>query len=231
MAVIGRRGVLAGLAAAAPAAIWSAPAWSADRAQRRFAILRDGSDIGWHATDLRRAGGDLQLAVDVEIQVKILGVTVYRYEMTNREIWRDGALISGDSTINDDGEAKRVKISRDGGGLVVDSSFGAGAAPGDAATTVYFTPDFIGRSDWISTDSGEVYAMRYGERGEAQVATATGSTPCRVVNATNGSDFDVDLSYDQRGEWASVSFDAQGEKAVYVADNLDGDFASLWRGA
>jgi hypothetical protein len=222
-APLSRRAALTGALAMA-----ALPARAATSASRRFAILRGGSEIGRHDIALTRDGDSLTVAVDVEIVVRILGIAAYRYEMTNREQWRGGLLQSADSRINDDGRRKTVRVTRAGGALQVASDFYTGPAPSDAATTTYFTPDFLKRSRWISTDSGEVYPMRVAEAGAGQVATGAGAVDARKWRATNGTDFDVTLAYDDRGEWASVAFDARGEPAVYRPQSLSDSFAALW---
>jgi hypothetical protein len=220
---LSRRAALAGGLAMA-----ALPARAATSASRRFQILRGGSEIGRHDIALSREGDALNLAVDVEIVVRILGIAAYRYEMTNREVWRGGLLQSVDCQVNDDGRRKTVRVTRSGETLQVASDFYTGPAPSDAATTTYFTPDFLKRQAWISTDSGEVYAMRVAETGAGQVATAAGAVEARKWRATNGADFDVTLAYDGRGEWASVAFDARGEPAVYRPQSLSDSFAALW---
>jgi hypothetical protein len=225
-----RRAALAGGLACAASALVPAAA-RADEAFRRFVILRDGSDIGRHDLRLTREGDDLLLAVDVEIVVRVLGIAAYRYTMRNREVWRGGLLQSVDSRVNDDGRSKTVRVTRAGDALTVASDFYDGPAPGDAATTTYFTTDFLKRAAWISTDSGEVYAMDVAAAGRAPVETAAGPVDAARWRARNGTDFDVTLSYDDRGEWASVAFDASGAPAVYRPESLSDRFAALWSAA
>ncbi|SDZ82702.1 DUF6134 family protein [Rubrimonas cliftonensis] len=217
-----RRTMIAGAAAAV-----AGPA-RARTAARRFTILRGGDDVGRHEIALTREGDTLNVAIDVEIVVRVLGIAAYRYEMTNREVWRSGLLQSVDCSVNDDGERKRVNAARNGEKIVVDASFYSGPAPSEIATTTYFTPDFLTRPRWMSTDSGELYAMSISRDGEASVRTASGEAQCARWRASNGSDFDVQLFYDANGEWASVAFDGRGEPIIYVPDSLDGRLAALW---
>lgn len=228
MTRITRRGLIGGLAAMA-----AVPAQGARAAQasRRFTILRDGDDIGFHAIALNRDGADLRVAIDIEIVVRVLGIAAYRYEMRNREVWRDGALVAMDCAVNDDGERKTVRAVRDAQGLRVEGPLYTGAAPDLAATTTYFTTEFLRRETWISTDNGELYPMTIAPDGSERIAVgAGGAVECARWRATNNADFDVTLYYDSRGEWASVAFDAGGKRAVYVPDSLDDSFASIWVG-
>lgn len=224
---ITRRGLLGGLAATA-----ALPARAARpaQAQRRFAILRDGDDIGFHAIALSREGADLRVAIDIEIVVRVFGIAAYRYEMRNREVWRDGRLVSMDCAVNDDGKAKTVRAARAGDALRIDGPLYSGEAPDLAATTTYFTQDFLQRETWISTDNGELYPIAIAPQGVERIATGAGGVDCAAFRATNGADFDVTLFYDARGEWASVAFDAGGKPALYRPDHLDDSFAAVWAG-
>ena len=94
-----RRAFLAGCAATG----FYAPALAAAKASRRFTVLRDGEPMGEHVLDAVQAGDGFEIAIDISLKVKVLGITAYRYEMTNREIWKGGRLVSLNSKVNDDG--------------------------------------------------------------------------------------------------------------------------------
>ena len=224
---ITRRGLMVGLAATAA---FPARAARAAQAARRFTILRDGDDIGFHTIALSREGDDLRVAIDIEIVVRVFGIAAYRYEMRNREVWRGGRLMSMDCSVNDDGKAKTVRAAREAGALRIDGPRYSGAAPDLAATTTYFTQDFLKRDTWISTDNGELYPVSVAPQGSQSIATGAGRVDCAAFRATNNADFDVTLFYDARGEWASVAFDAGGKRALYRPDHLDDSFAAVWAG-
>lgn len=223
-----RRALLVG---AASCVVASAPraAQGAQSAERRFTIQRGDSDIGAHRIALTRSEDILNLEVDVDIVVRVLGVAVYRYEMRNREVWRDGLLQSVDCSVNDDGQRKTVRAARSGDMIQIDATGFSGQAPGDAATTTYFTPDFLERRIWISTDDGEPMTVTAAQRSETSVAAA-GGAQASVWRVTDGRAFDVELFYDARDEWISIGFDASGSPAVYRPERLDDSFASVWRG-
>lgn len=180
---------------------------------------------------LIRDGRDLRAEIDIRIVVRVLGIAAYRYEMTNRETWRDGLLMRVDSAVNDDGRRKRVLAERDGNGVLsVNGNFYQGPAPQDAATTSYFTDAFLKRGTWISTDGGELYKVGIAPLGEAPVRTRAGEVFARSYRAKAAPDFDVTLFYDERGEWAGCEFDAGGETARYVAQSMDDRLSDVWNG-
>ncbi|MEO1613782.1 MAG: DUF6134 family protein, partial [Pseudomonadota bacterium] len=131
--MINRRSLIAGGAAAL-----AAPSLAfATTAARTFRVLRDGSDIGFHRISVTRSGADVQVAIDIELKVKFLGITAYRYEMENREVWRDGMMISMNSKSNDDGDAAFCRVNAAGGKLEVEGSVWSGVVESDSASTTY----------------------------------------------------------------------------------------------
>jgi hypothetical protein len=227
---ITRRTLLAGLAGGT-ASVFGGTAVMAQQARREFAVIRGDSDIGRHSIALSRSGNEVSVQVDVELVVRVLGIAAYRYEMTNRELWRDGLLIEGDSRVNDDGRSKRVISRREGGRLMVESPDFTGQAPDRVATTTYFTPEFLDRAPWLSTDSGDLFEVAASRVGPSEVETPQGTVACTRWRVTNGAAFHINLDYDDRGEWLSVRFDAGGTVARYRPLVLDPAFGPIWSGA
>ena len=97
-----RRVFMGGAAAALASPALTSPALGAERASREFRIIRDGDDIGSHRLDAVLGPNGFEVAITIRIAVKVLGITAYRYEMDNREVWKDSAIVSIDSKVNDD---------------------------------------------------------------------------------------------------------------------------------
>ncbi|MEO0622844.1 MAG: DUF6134 family protein [Pseudomonadota bacterium] len=214
-----RRSVLAGAVASVSLAPFSAT-HAETTAKRLFRILRDGDDIGRHSLTLTPRVDGLEVLIDIDIAVKVLGFTAYRYTLRNREIWQKGALVSLDSQTDDDGENERVSIRQVGGQLEVDGSGYTGIAPLSAVTTSYYAQDFIERRPWISTQSGQLLKV--------STAVKNGGSLKRV--AVTG-DLEKTIVYDSRGEWVSSEFDAGGELARYEVIEQSGQVAALWQSA
>lgn len=193
---------------------------------RTFRIIRDGTDIGHHIVSLSRVGDEIQAAIEIEIKVKVFGITAYRYEMANRETWRAGRLVGLDSKVNDDGDAAFARAKADGDRLVVDGSKYQGAAPADAATTSYWSYDFLTRPVWLSTQTGALQAVTVTKSGAGSVSSASGQVKTEKWEVRG--DFEVDLEYANR-EWAALAFDAGGEVASYVTDGVGPSLQLVWK--
>lgn len=201
---------------------------AADGARRSFRIIRDGADIGYHTVALSRTGDEIQAAIEIEIKVKVLGVTVYRYEMTNRETWRAGRLVALSSVVNDDGEAAFARVKADSGRLLVDGSGFQGEAPADAATTSYWSYDFLSRKTWISTQTGALQNVNCAPVGTGTIPSPAGALTTEAWAVTG--DFEVTLHYAGR-DWAAVAFDAGGETATYAPDAMSPSLQPVWDAA
>ena len=210
-----RRSFLAGTAGC----LLASPVVAAPTARRRFRIFRDGDDIGTHTMEAVANGDRFEIAIDIKIAIKVLGITAYRYELSNREVWSGGAIRSVASQVNDDGDKEFAKVAAADGGLKIDGSRFSGRIGGDAVTTSYFATPFLKRNPWISTQSGQPLNVK--------VAPVSGRTGWSKVSG----DLETTLGYDAAGEWVGCEFDAGGELASYQLDGPVEGIAALWAGA
>lgn len=194
--------------------------------RREFRILRAGDPIGLHTLEARREGATITVDIAIEIVVRVLGIAAYRYELTNREVWQDGAILSVESRVDDDGEDHFARIRREGDQLAIEGSEYTGTAPLDAATTSYWSRAFLDRRPWISTQTGKPLAIDTVNSGNATAPGGIAATLWRVTG-----EFETALLYDASGEWVGCEFDAGGELATYEMTASSGRFADLWSAA
>lgn len=212
-----RRSFIGAAAGTIGAVLLPAPGLAAEPARRVFRILRGTSDIGRHTLDARLTPEGFEIAIGIDIAVRFLGITAYRYALENRELWRGGLLIRADSTANDDGEAHRARMRGGLAGIEVDGSGFSGLVAAEAVTTSYYVPEFLERRPWLSTQSGkplEISARR-AQSGRWRIA----------------GELETTLVYDARGEWMGSEFDAGGEPARYELVEQSGEIAPLWQAA
>ncbi len=220
-----RRALLTAGAALVAPTLLGLRAEAAEKLERRFDILRGGSSIGRQVTGVSRDGNVIDVTVEVEILIRILGVPVYRYDLRSEERWQGGRLVALDGTTNDDGRENIARVRRDGDALLSSGSF-AGPLPGDAATTTYFTQEFLKRGTWISTQTGEPLAVRARRDGSERIEGIGGDIDCARWRLEG--DLPLTLYYDGRGEWMGNAFDAGGVEARFAATSETGRLAGLW---
>lgn len=196
--------------------------------ERKFQVIRDGDDMGYQINKVSRSGDTIRHQCDVELKVKVLGVTLYRYELNYVEEWKAGKLISLNSTCNDDGDDHFARVKRVGDMLEIDGSEHQGAIPGDAVTTSYWAYPFIQATTWISTQTGAPLTMNATKRGSETIPTASGQIEAEKWSVTGGYDADI---YYRGKEWVAIGFLAGDERAIYVPDGVDPTFMPVWDAA
>jgi len=200
--LIARRGFLAGgaaLAAASTSRVTAPPV----QPGLRFEVMRNGNRIGQHTIRFRQEGTALEAEIDVDIAVRVGPIVLYRYALKGREIWRDGAFVSLESEINDDGTRHRVKATRTPENVVVEVS---------GAPSVIFPPNAIPLTHWnnlcmerplFNPQDGAAIASSVLTRGEDMVPLADG----RSVRATRYSligKVALDDWYDMTRHWTAL---------------------------
>jgi uncharacterized protein DUF6134 len=74
-----------------------------------FDIARDGDIVGHHRISFRGEGDRLIVHSDLKIEVEALSFTVYRYQQTREEVWRNGKLVALAASADDDGTPHDIK--------------------------------------------------------------------------------------------------------------------------
>lgn len=219
---LSRRSALLGMGA-----MLSAPSVlrAAETGGRRFAILRDGDDIGFQTNKVTRRGDVIVHECQARLKIKVLGITAYRYELDYVEEWQGGDLKSMTSKCYDDGDDDFVEIKRGGDGLEVNGSAYQGPCPLGVATTSYWSYAFLKRPIWISTQSGALLNMSAAKSGAVEIAGPGGTISAERWTVSGG--YDANIYYKDR-DWVGISFDAGGEEAIYVPDSDNAQFMPVW---
>lgn len=220
--MLDRRTMIGGaLAAAATAPV------HASESRRLFDLYRGRSRIGEQEIRVIRRGNEVEVDIDCDIVVKMLGMSVYRYDIESREIWRRGSLVTLAARTNDNGTAHRVQAQQSSGGIQVQGTRFSGVVPRQPATTTYWAQEFLTRPVWISTQDGTPMNVSVSRAGSTIVQAATGPISATKF-ACRGDIGRLDLFYDARGEWVGSEFDARGETARFVLRSRGGEMAPLW---
>jgi len=184
-----------------------------DGEQIAFDILLRGSPVGSHTIDFSQAGDDLQVDVAIEIDVRFAFVTLYRYRHSNREIWRDGRLVSLKTETDDDGTAHQVTAAASEAGLTIDTGKSRVLAPVDCIPTSYWHPDTVDRTELLDTQHGELINVMTKSVGEEAVRTDAGTKVGNRFVMTG--DLQLDIWYSPNGELLGLAFDTSGGRIDY----------------
>jgi hypothetical protein len=224
---VSRRSFVAGaLAAGVVVGSTAAPAREAT-GTRRFELFRDGSRIGQQSVTVARSGAQVTVEVDIDIAVRIVGVPVYRYTLSSSEVWDGGRLTRLDAVTDNNGSREFVAAARGSNGLAVKGSGYSGVVDGNPGTTTYWSPAFLKRPVWISTQDGRPLAVTARSGGVERFPTPAGE-----LSATRwqiGGDLtDLDLFYDRAGEWIGSEFRVEGDTIRIETLDAGAELAPLW---
>lgn len=186
-----------------------------------FKAFRNGQPIGSHRLSFAREGDRLAVTTSIDLAVRLMGFTAYRYTHRSRETWSGNDLQSVESSTDDDGKRYAIDVRREGGRLVVERQAPdvAGAARG------FLAADILPSTHWnirqtrqpslLNAQKGTVDRIGVETAGREVVRTAAGS-----VEATRyryRGDVRMDQWFDARGRWVKLAFTAfDGSVIEYV---------------
>ena len=140
-----------------------------------FTARRDGVPFGVHRVRFRTERQETVAEIEIDLEVRILGVRAFRYAHRSIERWRDGRLLSLDSTTDDNGTPRRLEVRAEGLGLRLRGSDFEGILPPESAPISYWNRPALRRSKFdtqggkplrldVSAPTPDVWAGRPAER-------------------------------------------------------------------
>ena len=160
-----------------------------------------------------------------ELEVSLAFITVFSYRHSNREVWRDGRLVSIDTKTDDDGQVYWMRGRATEEGLAVEGSSGRFLAPADVIPTSYWNPVTVQKTRLLDTQHGRLIQVEIAPAGLESVALSGQPVDARRYSMTG--DLTLDLWYTADGEWAKTSFQARGAEVVYARQGGPADRAGI----
>src|SRR5215831_49230 len=200
-----------------------------------FKVYRNGTEIGQHTVSFRNDGAKRYVRTSVNLAVKALGITAFRYMHEAREVWNTGNLESLESHTDENGKKYAVRVRRDAQGLIVDREVtplmiaasasdqalvlpevGHELLPGNMLPTSNWNFDQVSRGVLLNTQYGTPSHTTITPMGREAVKTGSGAT----VQATRyhyTGDLRMDQWFDDKGRWVRAAFPAfDGSVIEYV---------------
>jgi hypothetical protein len=216
--VEGRPGLRCALAALALAAAVTgsaqpvtAPAPASTPANWTFQVLLDDKPIGQHSFSRATAAESTEMTIEASFEVKLLGITVYRYQHRNVERWSGDCLQSLTAETNDDGKLSRVSTRKDGTTLVVASPLSPQSLGGCVMSFAYWNPAMLKQTQLLNSQTGRYEKVRIEALG-----SDTLTTPGRSITADHfrivGTEQPIDLWYTPAGDWVALASTVSGGK-------------------
>ena len=209
----------------APSLVLSSQTFATE-ANREFLVKWRNMAIGSSNIRVKRDQKKLRAEIDVNLVVKIFGITFYSYSLKNRELWEEGQLIKLTSEAQENKKKDQLSVHKKANNLHIEGSKFTGEISENAATTSYFTSDFLLRKIWINTHNGKPLNVDFMASGEENISAFSGD---RVAKKwVNSGDLDLSLFYDANGDWIGSSFPVRGEQATMILNKEKNSINDLW---
>jgi hypothetical protein len=181
-----------------------------------FDVYRKGGRIGTHTIRFAPAGDGERVTSRVELAVKMAFVTVYRYEQTGEDEWRDGVLVRTRIRTNDDGKDTLVEAEAERGALAVSGPAGRHEAALGTMTDLNFWNEAITRQGHlIDSQNGELVRIVVQPEPTETIPVLGRTVQARrfVMTATKGRSGTV--WYDPGGGLVKAVVVTRGETLAY----------------
>lgn len=204
--------VPAGLALAACAAV---PGEAPAMREYQFDVLLDDKPIGTHRYRVvPGADGTEQVLSEAEFQVRILGLTVYRYRHRAEESWRDGCLMRLDATTHDNGDVLTVRGAQTDGVFQLQQPRAQRTGQACVAAYAYWDlPRLMQQDELLNPQTGKMDKARMDYLGEERLPGTGSSAPARRYRL-RAADLEIHLWYDADGRWLQLDSTARGDRQL-----------------
>jgi hypothetical protein len=180
-----------------------------------FTVMREGDEIGTHEIEFEQKSGALEVEIETDVAVKVLGIALYRFEHEGHEVWRDGQLVQLNSKTNDDGKAHHLAVRLEDGKLVVEGDGRQGPEEPGVIPASLWNEELVKQSALLNTLDGSHMPVTVTRVG-AEIVEAGG----RNVSATHYSvtgQLNRELWYDANGVLVQVQFaGSDGSQISYI---------------
>ena len=192
-----------------------------------FNVILNDEIVGYSNLTYKALKNGLEVVVDVEIKPKFLGLKFMKYTLKNREVWKKRKLMSLDSHSSWFGKKYFVKGQREKDGFRIDGSAYSGVIKDNFATTSYFTPDFLKRKTWISTQDGTPLEIKARKIKNKKVSF--NDKTYSVKEWEISGDLDLTLQYDENNNWVGSSFTVGKYLAKFALNNRKNNIHKIWK--
>lgn len=187
--------ICCGLAGAflAAAAFSQTPTLANPAAQTKlvFQVLRDGSPVGQHSFTFARNGDTTDVDIATRVAVKMVFVTVYRFEHDGHETWRGNKLVAMTSKTNDDGTQHQLKVAAQGDSLRIAADGKNTTAPAGILPASLWEAGVVKQSELLNTLDGKRMNVTVSDLGQETVKAGGRHTSAHHYKIVGGLTRDV----------------------------------------
>jgi hypothetical protein len=162
-----------------------------------YTISRDGTPIGQQRIEFVNDGAKLRVLSHTELDVNLLGLSVYGFNQQVEEVRSGGKLMSLTSEADDDGTDRKVSLSLQGDLLKGDYNGNNRAIDPTLITSLFWQKPPTGETQLIDTLRGKVRDVNVREVGAETLTLPVGRIETKHYQLTG--EWKRDLWYDANG--------------------------------
>jgi hypothetical protein len=183
----------------------------------RYLAYVDGSRSGTQDIDfVPRAHGFTAMS-SLCIRLEALFVTLYRFQQSGEEDWKDGKLVAFEYVTNDDGDTSHVSAKRDGSdNFVVSGPNGQQTVPGNAICASFWNSEILNHPKIIVPQTGELATLS--TRSLEQKSTKIARRTIQGSGYSFESFIDGALWFDERRRSLALTFEKKGHMIELVRE-------------
>jgi hypothetical protein len=182
----------------------------------RFRVLRSGSPIGEHRVTFRPDGDRLTVETRVEIAVKVLFFTAFRFKHQAEEVWLSGRLVSVTSTTDDNGTLLQVSgVAVSDGFRIVGDEGAFLAAPHLLTSNALWNSRIVREKRLIDVQRGGEIGLITKRLGDEDVNTSSGTVRTSRYHIITPY-YAGSIFHDSDGRWVKGLLELKGEHVEYA---------------
>ena len=169
-----------------------------------FEVTRNGEPVGRHVTTFTQRDGHLAVKSELEIALRVLFITIYRYHYVSEDLWCGGRLAAIDSRVDDNGERFALAGRLDGERFVVTAAGAHESMAAGILATNHWNPDVLGRHEVLNTLTGRLNRVTLTPCGGESLPVGNGTRAASCFDYTG--DLQARVWYDAAGRWTGLQF-------------------------
>ncbi len=187
----------------------------------QFDVHLDERPIGTHRYEVTQSEDGIDVFTEATFNVKVLFVTVYRYEHRNEERWNGGCLRSLNATTRDGGDQLETRGSHEPDGFRVASSSGEELL--DAACVMsfaYWNQAFLQQEKLLNAQTGQFEPVTVQFSGATTIETPDGQVAARAYDVMV-DEAPIRVWYaEETGLWLALETNVDGRTLSYRPTRL-----------
>jgi len=169
-----------------------------------FAVVRNGSQIGTHAIELRRNGPETLVKQSTRIEVKVLFIQAYKFEQDETERWVNNRLVAMDSVTHDNGTDHKLDVRVNGKGLNVEGDGKTAQVDATVMPASIWNAALVKQTVALNVRDGSLMHITVNDMGMDNV-TVRGQ-PVKARHYEIKGPFSQDAWYDDKGNLVQAKF-------------------------